>query len=116
MSPQQAQQRINVINQEIAGHEKAIAALTGEANQLARIVFGYDENDDHHRREMQKTIDKIRSWDDGTHPWLQSQENARAEAEESRRRAAERAAQNKARQDAEFERVEQLARQTAILR
>lgn len=110
MTPQAAQQRINVINQEIAAHEKAIAALTGEANQLQRIVFGYDENDDHHRREMQKSIDKIRSWDDGSHPWLQSQENARAEAEAERQRAEQRKAEAQRRENAHFEYLERISR------
>lgn len=110
MNAQQAQARIDEINQEIAGHEKATAALIGEANQLQRIVFGYDENDDHHRREMQKTIDKIRSWDNGTHPWLQSQENARAEAEAERQRAVQRKEQQERRENAYFENLERISR------
>lgn len=109
MTPYEAQQRIAAINAEIIQHEQAILALTNEISQLTRIAEGFDNDDAHHREEMRRYQEKMASWDNGTHPWLQSQEATRQAAEEERQRQAEQARRRKQQADIEIERIRSIS-------
>lgn len=58
----------------------------------------------------QDFIKKMTSWDDGTHPWLVAQENAKIEAAEQRQRQAEKVEQEQRELAAKAEYIEKLNR------
>lgn len=114
MSPQQAQQELNALEAEAVAmkerHRLEFQPLKDRAILLTRIINGDDLHDAHHREVARKDRERQEKIDRGEDPYSQAVKNWQAEAEESRKRNQERAAQIKQQQDAHFAEIERVSR------